>query len=181
MIWRIVERNVAFLLMGMIVLDLVLFVRNSSAERRIENLDVVVKSVMGSEAIPKPVGFRRDGTRIDVSSARKGWVIRYAGNGCKFCLQDTQWKNLAGNLQHAGFDVIVLLPGPQEEFPKNHLVPEGAPQEAFIDSEWIKHFRLLVTPTVLLFDSHQRLIWHRQGMLGSSDVSSALDAVSDIR
>jgi hypothetical protein len=181
MIWRVVERNVAFLLAGMIILDLALFVRVSSAERRLQSLDTVIRPSAGIEAIPPPSGFSRDGTRIDLSGGRKGWAVRYAGEGCKFCLTDTQWTVLAQDLKDMGVEPIVLLPHPQDEFLKRHLVPEGIPQEAFVDVEWIKHFSLNITPTVLIFDSHHHLIWQRQGMLDSSDVSSAVKVVSAIR
>jgi hypothetical protein len=181
MIWRIVERNVAILLAGMIILDFALFIRVSSAERRLRSVATVVRPSAGLETIPPPNGFRRDGTRIDLSVGRKGWAIRYAGEGCSFCVKDIQWDVLAQKLQDMGIELIVLLPSPQNELPKTHLVPEGIQQEAYVDMEWIKHFSLTITPTLLLFDNHQRLIWQRQGMLDSSDVSSAVKAVSDIR
>jgi hypothetical protein len=88
---------------------------------------------------------------------------------------------LAQELKDMGIEPIVLLPNPQDEFLKRHLVPEGIPQEAFVDVEWIKHFSLSITPTLLIFDNHQRLIWQRQGMLDSADTSSAVKAVSAIR
>jgi hypothetical protein len=181
--WRIVERNIAIMLAGMIFLDLVLFIRVSAAERRYQDvsLNSVLRPATGSGIIPPPNGFLRDGTRLDTSGARTGWAIRYAGADCPYCLKDTQWNFLASKLQNAGVHVIVLLPGPQQAFSKDRLVPEGAPQEAFVTTEWIRHFRLVVTPTLLLFDSHQHLIWHREGMLDPSDVSSALRAVQEIR
>lgn len=181
MIWRIVERNVAILLTGMIILDLALFVRVSSAERRLRSVATVVRPSAGTEMIPPPSGFQRDGTKIDLSGARKGWAIRYAGEGCPFCLKDTQWNVLAQQLQDMGIEPIVLLPSPRDEFRKSHLVPQGIQQEAFVGMEWIDHFSLTMTPTLLLIDNHGRLIWQRQGMLDSSDTSSAIEAVSAIR
>jgi hypothetical protein len=181
MIWRIVERNIAILLTAMIILDLALFVRVSLAERRLQSVATVVRPGAGTEMIPPPSGFRSDGTRIDLSMARKGWAVRYAGESCPFCAKDTQWNVLANRLQDMGIEPIVLLPSPQDEFRKTHLVPEGIPQEAYVDMEWVKHFRLTMTPTLLLFDNHQRLIWQRQGMLDPSDTSAAIKAVSAIR
>jgi len=175
---RVVERNVAILLLGMIVLDVVLLVRVSAANRRVQSIDTVLRSAAKNEVIPKPEGFARDGTRLNISDSGKGWAIRYAEVGCKYCASDAQWKLLASKLQEAGFEIIVLLPSPKGEYPQDGLVPKGIQQAAFMNVEWIKHFRLSVTPTILLFDNRQRLLWQRQGVLDSQDVASAVRVIN---
>jgi hypothetical protein len=49
---------------------------------------------------------------------------------------------------------------------------------AFINREWLDQYPLNLTPTLLIFDSSQRLVWHRSGMLSPADTASALRAVA---
>ena len=76
-----------------------------------------------------------------------------------------------------GYRVIVVVPTARDEYPNNTETPIGAQQESYINMEWIKQFRLTMTPTLLIFDPHQGLIWSHQGMLEPSDQTAAIRAI----
>jgi thioredoxin-related protein len=38
--------------------------------------------------------------------------------------------------------------------------------------DWIKQFRFVATPTIVVFDNNGRVLWHRIGMLKEADYES---------
>jgi len=88
-----------------------------------------------------------------------------------------QWHPLSTTLQQLGYQVIILVPAAKDEYPKGAETPVGAPQESYVNLEWIRKFRLTKTPTLLIFNPRQELIWAHQGVLSSNDSISAIKTV----
>jgi hypothetical protein len=77
--------------------------------------------------------------------------------------------------------VTVLLPNAAHAFPPFAVVPLGAPQAAYVDVDWIKEYRLTLTPTVLVFDADRHVVWHREGVLRRDDATSLLRVLKTAR
>jgi hypothetical protein len=128
--------------------------------------------------IAAPIGFSASGVVVDGSSNRSnGWIVRYAANYCKFCKQDTLWEQLASDARARNYDVVVLNPNASSAYKKSDLIPSWAPQEQYVSVEWSKHFVLVGTPTVLIFDPDQHFIWAHEGVISPADRKSALRAM----
>lgn len=180
MISRCIEWGVASLLGVLIVSDGILMVRVKSLERSYlaANSEALQRHDARNGPIPIPEYFTALGDRLqDVPNSRTGWAVRYAARTCGYCSRDTQWQRLAPQLESADYEVIVLLPRAEEEFPEKDVVPKEAPQAVFVPMEWIKRFRLTATPSLLIFSRQGQLIWSRQGMLVPSDPESAMRAI----
>jgi hypothetical protein len=78
-----------------------------------------------------------------------------------------------------GVSVAVLLPRAAEGFDRAALVPAVAPQVAFVSMEWMKRFRLTVTPTAMLFNRAGTLVWAQHGMLRPDSIASALRVLEE--
>lgn len=146
---------------------------------------VVLRSLyrpgFASDPVPPPYGYDPVGQPLNVlrpGRTVKGWVVRYAARDCHYCREDAQWPRLANELEDLHYQVIILLPNAKQAFSKNDLVPSDALQEAFVSMDWVKQFRLNMTPTVLIFDCNQHLIWFQRGMLSPTARESALHAVT---
>ena len=122
-------------------------------------------------------GFEANWKRLEPLSSHSGWAVRYAAKTCAFCAEDTQWERLSAQLIKSGFKVTVLLPSADEAYPAQSLVPAGAPQIAFVSMDWMKQFRITITPSLLLFDRSGRLIWQQQGVLSPTNVEQALEVI----
>lgn len=129
--------------------------------------------------VSQPDGYTARDVKIDAAASKKsGWAVRYAARECKFCQRDEAlWNRLASELQRMGYVITVVVPSGRDAYPDDRLTPKGAQQEVYVNLAWIEHFRLTVTPTVLVFDSERGLIWAHQGMLDQADPESALRAI----
>lgn len=149
-----------------------LYVRDANGA---QGVDLLYRTKDGP--IPLPEGFTSDGARVGSDGEHAaGLVVRYAAAMCPYCRADRQWVPLSARLQRRGYRVVFILPFAKDRYADKDVIPRGAPQEAYISMEWIRHFRLTLTPTVLMFGPHQNLVWAHQGVLSASDVRSAIHA-----
>jgi len=127
-----------------------------------------------------PTGFTGDDQRtVAVSSASRGWAVRYASTNCHFCRDDQKrWSGLAEQLADKGYQIVTIVPDSQESYSADGLVPKASVQQAYVDLGWLKNFRLSATPTLLLFDSKHGLIWAHKGTLSIADPIDAMHKVS---
>jgi hypothetical protein len=181
MIARWIERCVLALLAIAIATDGTLIIRARAASRAAELATADSLRRPGSEdgPAPAPYGYTTAGEALDIihPDGQTGWAIRYAAKGCEYCRSDFRWGPLASQLENLNYQVVVLLPSAKDAFSEDTLVPQGALQEAYPSMDWIKRFRLTVTPTLLIFGPDRQLIWHRQGMLSPTDSQSVLRAI----
>src|SRR5690348_13550984 len=140
---------------------------------------VLVRSV-SSERVPLLRGFSPTGTDPSLISPIHGWAVRYASRTCPYCSRDTQWKELAPLLEAHGYPIVVLLPQVGDAISDKDMVPSDASQIALVDMNWIKRFRLSVTPSLLIFSRDGRLIWSRQGMLLPDDPESVMREIGSL-
>jgi hypothetical protein len=161
---------------------LYLHLRNSF-ERTAQNPELLYRYGVGRVPTPAPDGYTSKGARIGVATqAKSGWVVRYAAKGCEFCRADElRWGPLSARLQELGYKIVVVVPTSKDEYPNNTQTPVGAAQEVYVNMEWIKAFKLTKTPTLMIFNSDQRLMWSHQGELEQSDSASAIHAVESWR
>jgi len=111
--------------------------------------------------------------------APSGWVVRYASNGCFYCKLDFEWERLAPQLELLNYRTILLLPKEENQFDENQIIPKTAQQIAFIKMDWIKQFRFTGTPTVVIFDTNGRMLWHHNGIMSNADYESAKKAITN--
>lgn len=106
-------------------------------------------------------------------------AVRYEQKDCAFCRDDNRgkWGQLAPELQRLGCPTVIVLPSRHAAFLYGLVVPRGAPQEAFVKMDWIRHFRLSAVPTTLITGPRQHLVWYHEGELSTMDVRAALTAV----
>jgi hypothetical protein len=171
------ERLATALLLLMVLVDGVLTAVALAERQRLQSATAHMTREGVRGPTPEPDGFDRSGAPIDFVPGSTGLAVRYASGMCPYCRRDNGWDILAPALRKRGFQVIVLLVTAKDEFTKDAVVPQGAPQVAYVSMEWIKRFRLVATPTLLLFDASRRLIWHHEGQLGLADTKNAVRAV----
>jgi hypothetical protein len=123
------------------------------------------------------VGYREDGAAVRYDGAQPALAIWYASKTCPYCTRDLEWDKLASQLQQRGVKIVILLPGSGLGFSPLETRPLGAEQAAFADGTWLGRYPLSVTPTLLIFNRDQRLIWYKLGMLTSDDSKGALAAL----
>lgn len=181
MIRRVLERSVPFVLVLLIVVDVTMLAGVVVERRDLRLVNAHYEREGGIGSGLQLAGFGRGGTPLDLGGGTGGFAVRYASSGCPFSRIDEQWNVLAPKLQERGLQVVVLLPNAQDEFSKDALVPKEAQQEAYVSIEWIKRYRLTLTPTLLIFDAHRRLIWHREGSLRPADTRAAIRAIDTAR
>jgi thioredoxin-related protein len=87
---------------------------------------------------------------------------------------------LAEELKKMGYQIIIVVPAPENEYSNNSQIPQGAPQESYVDMEWVKQFRLTVTPTLLVFDHAKGLIWSHEGVLDNGDPSAVIRKIKSV-
>jgi hypothetical protein len=125
-----------------------------------------------------PDGYSSKGARVVLPASAAGWVVRYTSKRCEHCKEDEPtWNQLATALGSLGYGVLVVVPSAKDEYPEREIVPAGAQQASYVNVDWIKRLRLTMTPTVMIFNPSQGLIWEQQGTLAVKDISSALAAV----
>ena len=124
-------------------------------------------------------GLAVDGTRVAVPDRGAPLLIRYASRTCGYCARDTVWPRLAEAMRLKGVSVAVLLPRAAEGFDPAALVPAQVPQVAFVSMEWMKRYRLTVTPTAMLFNRAGKLVWAQHGMLRPDSIASALRVLQE--
>jgi hypothetical protein len=173
----LLERGVTLVLALMTLVAGALAAASLIERRQLQAAAAHVARETVHEAPASPLGFDRSGARVDIPPRVTGLAIRYASSRCPYCRGDKEWHDLAARLRKRGLFVILLLPAARDEFKREAVVPDGAPQEAYVSIGWIKRYRLTATPTLLLFDEGRRLIWHREGQLRIADTHAALQAV----
>jgi len=127
-----------------------------------------------------PDGFTPEKTKITWDESLphpSGWVVRYASSGCIFCKLDYEWEYLASQLERLNYRTIILLPNLESQLDDVSIIPKNAQQMAFVKMDWIKQFRFTGTPTVIIFDSNGRVLWHLNGMLKESDYRAAEEII----
>jgi hypothetical protein len=181
MITRIVEQTLRIALLLLIAVHVLLLttvaIEKAALAKARHHYDGHVSAVPD----PHPAGFTAAGAAVDFANTGSGFALRFASHRCPFSRGDAQWKVLSDALQARGIPMSVLVPGVEHAFPPSSLVPSGVQQIAYIDADWIKNYRLYVTPTLLILDSDRRVIWHREGSLSRADVTSALRAIDTSR
>ena len=175
-----IDYGVATLLGLMIVADAAMYLHMRTLTGREDQNLALLSRFPGKQGISSPPdGFTSEGMRVEITpKTQLGWAVRYASPGCEYCREDEHlWSQLSSKLQQLHYQVIVIVPNARDEFPNDSETPKGALQEAFVNMEWIRQFRLSSTPTLLIVDRNQGLIWSRQGTLNPADPSSAVRAI----
>lgn len=131
-------------------------------------------------ATPALSGVAVDGTAVGPSRAAQGTAVWYASKECPYCQRDEEWEALAPLLAADGMRVLILLPFSAHGFPPDSRKQQHGLQIAFIAREWITHFPLNVTPTLLILDGDDRLVWHKRGVLSPADSARALRAAKAV-
>jgi len=112
-----------------------------------------------------------------------GWAVRYVAKNCPFCRQDEpRWQMLKTQMEGLGYRVYIIPPM-SSDAPEESSSGTGPleKQLRLVPIDWIKHYRLTKTPTVLVFDPGGRLIWGHEGTLKSGDPDTALQAIRSAR
>lgn len=123
----------------------------------------------------KFAGFDADGRSVNVSvGAAGGTVVWFGTDQCPYCKADREMPRLVAALQKKGWQTIVLLPSYDRRFVPGELGLSNVQMVSFVGGEWLKQFPLVVTPTLLMFDREQRLVWYNRGKLTLSDTMHAL-------
>ena len=177
----VVANAVYVLLAGVTVADVTLFSwLTVLAHRAATDPAPFVREKTDWAASIRPHGFSAAGTEVSVSSSSdKGWAVRYATAGCRFCRADQpKWSALKTELVARGFHIYDIPP-----YLLNLPSGESAGQKdetaiAFIDIGWMKQYRLTGTPTTLIFDRHGKIIWAHAGTMDEQDQKSALLTIS---
>jgi hypothetical protein len=130
------------------------------------------------ERLAPPEAFSESGALLAIKPAA-GWAIRYASNSCPLSAQDSEWPRLATQLSKHGIPIMVILPEPANAYAADEIIPKGASQAAFVSLDWVKHVRLTLTPTVILFGATGETIWYRLGILSTADVEAAVQAIME--
>ena len=181
MIRRVLERGVRIALVLLIGVHVVLLTWVAIEKRAL----AAARTHFDSEDTPmsyqQPIGFAQGGAPLDFANSGSGFAVRFASDKCPFSRGDEQWKALAPMLQVRGIPITALLPSAEQAFPTFSMVPFGAPQAAYISIDWMKRYRLSLTPTLLIFDADRRLVWHREGALTPVDVKAAVRAIDSAR
>ncbi len=174
---RWMDRVLLVILGMLIVIDGCLFIY-VRANYPTDDPRVLYRFANESGPVAPPAGFTSKGVRASVETANAtGWAIRYAALHCGYCRKDEPlWNPLKTDLQRLGYSVIVIVPHAEDEFPTSSLL--GASQEVYVDMEWIRHFRLESTPTLLIFDAKRGLIWSHEGTLNPADPARAITTIN---
>ena len=180
MIETIIKRSIGVVLAMAILTDVALMARIGVTHRQIQ---AAVASFERNAAAPPPplTAWTVSGERVVRTRGAGVIAVRYASSTCAFSTNDPVWEKLSARLKGSGVQVVVLLPGAKHEFTAEKLVPKSAPQALFVSADWARRYALTVTPTVLIFDVADRLVWHRRGVLNAADADDALEAVAAAR
>lgn len=122
----------------------------------------------------KFVGIDVNGRSLSASVGGPGTIVWFGSEQCPYCKTDREMPRLVATLQKKGWQTIVLLPSYDQLFAPEQLGLSNVHMVPFVSGEWLKQFPLVVTPTLLMFDGEQRLIWYYRGRLTASDSMQAL-------
>ena len=180
MIQVIIKRSIGVVLAMAILTDIALLVRLGETRRRIQ---AAIASFENNPSTPAPrlSAWTLAGERVLQQRGSAAIVVRYASSTCAFSTNDPIWEKLSARLDALGIHSVVLLPGESHKFEPEKLVPRNAPQVLHVGGDWARRYALAVTPTVLIFDATDRLIWHKHGVLVAADADRALEAVRTAR
>jgi hypothetical protein len=106
--------------------------------------------------------------------------VWYASKNCPYCKRDQEWPVLAADLQSKGLQIVVLSPIYAHRFALEETRLSNVLEVPFVGGEWLAQFPLSVTPTLLVFDGEQRLVWYKRGMLSKRDSMDALSIADAI-
>jgi hypothetical protein len=174
---NLLDRTVPTMLIGALVVDLVLIGAVLMAKGELRSARAEYGRA-GRESPGTPTaGFGLGGTPVELAGQKAGFAVWYASSRCPYCQKDDEWRRLAVALQQRGLRVLVLLPSVADSFAADEPLLGDAQQVAYMNAEWLRRYPLSVTPTLLIFDREQRLIWHKYGMLKPADTRAALSAV----
>lgn len=125
--------------------------------------------------VPRVVGWSADERpgEAQLEKGTKGWVVRYFSTQCSYCMSDDVGTRLAKDLHASGFPVTILAPSPSEVIADESVVAEGMARLSFISMDWIRQVRLNGTPSLLIFDFADRLIWFHQGRMNEATAAAA--------
>lgn len=171
------HRFVIILVAAMIVVDGALYLRwHEAKDRASQDTGFLYRASGVHGAIPPPDGYTSKAVRVDLKTAGKsGWLVRYAAKGCEFCQRDEpSWMHFSERFRQLGYDVITVVPNAQQEYANGAEALTGSAQEAYVNMDWIKRFRLTGTPTLLVFSVDRGLIWVHVGTLEPDDLESAV-------
>ena len=178
MIRKLLERIVPIVLICTLAGDLMLISAILIGKYRLRSARAEYGRA-GGAAAPQIAAFDNGGAALDLAGQNAGLAVWYGSSRCAYCRKDEEWRRLAVALQERGVNVVVLLPSVADSFSNDELLLRNARQVRYLNGEWLRRYPLSVTPTLLLFDSNRRLIWHRYGMLGPKDVKTALSVIDE--
>ena len=144
------------------------------------NTNAILRDTKATYILPD--GYSPDKIKISWNESvpvPSGWAIRYAGSGCIFCKLDYEWEHLAAHLERLNYRTIILLPNVASKYDEVSIIPKNAKQMAFVKMDWLKQFRFIGTPTLIIFNNRGRVIWHRNGMLSEADYIAAKKAIEN--
>jgi len=127
-----------------------------------------------------PDGFTPEKTKIlwnEALPSPSGWVVRYASKNCIYCKMDFEWERLVPKFEQYNYRTIVLLPDERSQFDEEMIFSENVQQMIYARMDWIKQFRFIGTPTVLIFDNKGHMLWYKSGILKNADYESAEKAI----
>lgn len=119
-------------------------------------------------------GIDTNGRLVTASVLGPGTIVWFGSDQCPYCKADHEMPRLVTALQKRGWQMIVLLPSYDQSFAPAQLGLSNVQMVPFVGGEWLKQFPLVVTPTLLMFDGSQRLVWYNRGKLTASDSVEAL-------
>lgn len=171
-------RGTYILLAIVAVTDVALFASVTAARYSIRVSKVFSRSSLAEGAGLSPGGYSASGNKVSVSTAReKGWAVRYASSKCEYCRADeARWSNLKLQLLNKGYRIVEIPPDLSESFSDGAPELTGETQIPFVDVDWMKRYRLTMTPTTLLFNGHGKVIWTQDGVMSEADQKSAAQA-----
>jgi hypothetical protein len=168
-----VINKVAGLVIGMMLL--VAGGTNVSLIASILRARVEIRSIRAAYGAPvdgraaRFVGVDVNGGFVDLSASKSGIAVWYASKNCPYCKRDQEWPTLAADLQAKGVRIVVLSPRYAHRFPPGEIGLSNVLEVPFVAGEWLAQFPLSVTPTLLVFDGEQRLVFYKLGMLNKRD------------
>ena len=166
----------ALVLWSLLIADLFLFWSNATLrEQAYYSPSYMYRRMNYPTSVPS--GYLGSGKRIALQDPDARWVMRYGAKSCLYCKEDEAiWLTLAAELKQRKYVIVTVPLSAQDEYPANSTALADGTQVTFINTSWVKPFRLRKTPTVLIFAGRKGAIWAHEGKLDAGDVRSALKA-----
>lgn len=177
---QLIERSVLTTLAILVLADcsMLFYLKQASKRLAIDTNNVYNAA---DSSFPMPQAFAANGTPLRLTKGR-GWVVRFASSRCSYCkVDEARWTKLSKDLKERGYQTLVITPTVGDLYSSDHLTPADALQGPFVQIDWIRKFKLIGTPTLLIFGSDGKLIWSHAGTLGSFDEDSAKQALDRVR